>query len=225
MEAWVKPSSAAGGQVIMYNGSTATSGWGIIIGVSNYMGLFGGRVGLGRLRWFPTSGHMSRWCVTASPPRFEHQRRAGDDESCHTERSGGKFALGAPPQARTSQFFTGLIHEARVFTFAPGQFSTNDLLIDRSLVVTTLADGGAGPAQRPGRRFRRGYDHLRHERARSASRTGGLVLTSSINDAGPGRANLIISGNNLDRVVYVSAGVNDQFFGNDSHRRRCHAAI
>lgn len=57
---------------------------------------------------------------------------------------GGNFALGAPPQATTNQFFTGLIDEARVFTFASGQFSTNDLLINRSLAVTTLADGGDG---------------------------------------------------------------------------------
>jgi hypothetical protein len=47
MEAWVKPSSSAGLQVLMYNGSTATSGWGIIISAANYMGLFGGKVGFG----------------------------------------------------------------------------------------------------------------------------------------------------------------------------------
>jgi Concanavalin A-like lectin/glucanases superfamily len=41
----------------------------------------------------------------------------------------GNFALGAPPQSPTSQFFTGLIDEVRVFTFAPGQFRTSDLLL------------------------------------------------------------------------------------------------
>ena len=54
-----------------------------------------------------------------------------------------RFALAAQPQTLTVERFTGLLDEVRVFSVAPGTFTTNDLLFV-SPVVTTSADAGAG---------------------------------------------------------------------------------
>ena len=213
MEAWVKPSSAAGSQVIMYNGSTATSGWGIIIGVSNYMGLFGGRIGFGTAPVVPNvwthvalvrDGVVSTLYINGMPMTTS---------PATPNIPAGNFALGAPPQAPMSQFFTGLIDEARVFTFAPGQFSTNDLLINRSLVVTTLADGGAGSLRSA---LTGAFDGDTITFATNGTITltnGELVLSNSINIAGPGPTNLIINGNNSSRVFYVGDDVTSSISG------------
>jgi hypothetical protein len=45
----------------------------------------------------------------------------------------GGFGIGTPPQNPTGEFFTGLLDEVRVFTFAAGQFTTNDLLANAGL--------------------------------------------------------------------------------------------
>jgi len=44
IEAWVKPTAPGAGGIIIYNGNTGTSGWGIFLDSSQnaYAGLFGG---------------------------------------------------------------------------------------------------------------------------------------------------------------------------------------
>jgi sugar lactone lactonase YvrE len=146
IEAWVKPASVNAGQVIAYNGSTATSGWGIMVSGSNYLALFGGR---------------DIWGVGAATPNvWTHVALVRDSGVATIYTNGiaagtsvafpnvpsGDFALAAPPQAPNSQFLTGLVDEVRVFTFAPGQFSTNDLLLNHpvsSLGTTSLLEGPA----------------------------------------------------------------------------------
>src|SRR5207249_2278004 len=44
------------------------------------------------------------------------------------------------PQSPHSEFFPGLIDEVRVFTFAPGQFSTNDLLANQRTLTFEASD-------------------------------------------------------------------------------------
>jgi len=146
IEAWVKPAAVSAGQVIAYNGATDTSGWGLIVSGSNYLALFGGRDVWG-------SG-------TATPNIWTHVAlvRSGGVATIYTNGIAagtslatpnvpvGRFALAAPPQSPTSQFLTGLVDEVRVFTFAPGQFSTNDLLVNRpfsALGTTSLLEGPA----------------------------------------------------------------------------------
>jgi hypothetical protein len=213
MEAWVKPASTAGGQIIMYNGNTATGGWGIVIGSSNYMALFGGKTGFGTAPVVPNvwthvalvrDGTASTLYVNGSPVATSPATPGVP---------AGNFALGAPPQAQTNQFFTGLLDEARVFTFAPGQFSTNDLLINRSLVVTTLADGGAGSLRSILAGALDGDTIMFATNGTITLTNGELVLSGSVNIAGPGPTNLIISGNNSNRVFYVGAEVNSSISG------------
>lgn len=144
IEAWVKPASVSAGQVIAYNGATDTSGWGIIVSGSNYLALLGGRDIWG-------SG-------TATPNVWTHVALVRDGGlatiytngiAAGTSLSGpnvpvGNFAVAVPPQAPASQFLTGLVDEVRVFTFTPGQFSTNDLLLNKpiyALGTTSLLEG------------------------------------------------------------------------------------
>jgi sugar lactone lactonase YvrE len=146
IEAWVKPASVNAGQVIAYNGATDTSGWGIMVSGSNYLALFGGRDIWG-------SG-------TATPNVWTHVALVRDGGvatiytngvAAGTSLSGpnspvGSFAVAAPPQAPTSQYLTGLVDEVRVFTFAAGQFSTNDLLLNKptyAVGTTLLLEGPA----------------------------------------------------------------------------------
>jgi streptogramin lyase len=146
IEAWVKPAAVIAGQVIAYNGATDTSGWGLIVSGSNYLALFGGN---------------DVWGVgTATPNVWTHVALVRDGGVATIYTNGvaagtslsapnvpvGNFAIAAPPQSPTSQFLTGLADEVRVFTFVPGQFSTNDLLVNKSpfrLGTTSLLQGPA----------------------------------------------------------------------------------
>jgi streptogramin lyase len=147
IEAWVKPNSVSAGQIIAYSGSTATGGWGIMISGSNYLALFGGR---------------DIWGTgVATPNVWTHVAlvRSGGVATVYTNGIAagtsltapnvpvGNFAIAAPPQSPTDQFLTGLVDEVRVFTFAAGQFSTNELLFNHThnLNTTNLVEGpGAG---------------------------------------------------------------------------------
>src|SRR6185295_16578484 len=54
MEAWVKPGAdVTTGATLVYNGNTATSGWGLVIGNSAYSALFGGFVVFGSVPAVP----------------------------------------------------------------------------------------------------------------------------------------------------------------------------
>jgi sugar lactone lactonase YvrE len=146
IEAWVKPVAVSAGQVIAYNGATDTSGWGIMVSGSNYLALYGGN---------------DIWGVgTATPNLWTHVALVRDSGvstiytngvAAGTSLAGpnvpvGNFAIAAPPQSPNSQFLTGLVDEVRVFTFTPGQFSTNDLLLNKpiyALGTTSLLEGPA----------------------------------------------------------------------------------
>lgn len=140
IECWVKPTTSGVGEVIAYNGSTGglpSGGWGLIIASDGtYQALYGG------VTLFGTN--------TATPGVWTHLAlvRASGTATLYVNGvptvtapdlplpAPGNFGLAAPPQSPTGQYFTGLIDEVRVFTFAPGQFSTNDLLIYQIPSVT-----------------------------------------------------------------------------------------
>lgn len=210
IECWVKPSTSAPSQVIVYNGNTgggASGGWGFFLADDNtYQVLFGG------VLLFGTNA--------ATPNVWTHLAlvRAGGVATLYVNGIAtvtavnapklpqGNFALATVPQAIGSQNFTGLIDEVRVFTFNAGQFSTNDLLFKRTtLVVTNLADSGPGTLR----------DCLTNsvDGAVITFATNGLItlaselsVTNSVTIRGPGAPNLSISGGNIYRVLNVSAG-------------------
>ena len=150
LEAWVNPATAANGQIIAYNGNTGTSGWGIMVSGSMYSALYGGQVIFGTSTVVPgVWTHVALVRNNGTATLYVN----GVVTATSTTPPGiptGNFALGAPPTAPTSQFYTGLIDEVRVFTFAPGQFSTNDLLLNQNPSFTwssaTLLEGPAAGA-------------------------------------------------------------------------------
>lgn len=133
IEAWIKPMAVNGtGQVIAYNGNTSASGWGLILGAdNNFAGLYGGNAII-EGNSAATQGvwtHVALVRSNATTLLFINGVLATNGTAAPNALTDG-FAVGAPPQSPTSQFFTGLIDEVRVFVFAPGQFTTNDLLVD-----------------------------------------------------------------------------------------------
>ncbi len=153
IECWAKPTAFGGGQVIAYNGGTGgvgDGGWGIIIAANNtYQGLFGGVAAFGSTpATLNTWTHLALVRASGTTTLFINGAAVATDTTDTPGVASGNFALGAPPQSPTSQFFTGLIDEVRVFTFAAGQFNTNDLLLNQNLNAyavgtTNLLEGPA----------------------------------------------------------------------------------
>ncbi len=143
IEAWVNPTEVTSDQIIAYNGDTATSGWGIMISGSAYSALYGGKV-------IFSAG-------TAVPGVWTHVAVVRDNGTSTLYVNGvaittspatpnvpvDNFAVGAPPLNPDNQFFTGLIDEVRVFTFAAGQFSNTDLLINSTLTPVATEPASA----------------------------------------------------------------------------------
>ncbi len=131
IECWVKPGADVNaGQVIVYNGSTATSGWGFLLSGSQFLGLYGGADIFGTAAATPNVWtHVALVRDSGNSTLYVNGVAAGTSVAApHTP--GGNFAIAAPPQVPigSGQSLTGRVDEVRFFTFAPGQFNTNDLL-------------------------------------------------------------------------------------------------
>ncbi|HWD92130.1 MAG TPA: LamG-like jellyroll fold domain-containing protein [Verrucomicrobiae bacterium] len=143
IECWVKPTIPGMNEIIAYNGITGgagSGGWGLIIAANNtYQALFGGVTLFGtNLATANVWAHLALVRASGISTLYINGIASATNSNVPGVPS-GNFALGAPPQSPTNQFFTGLMDEVRVFTFSPGQFSTNDLLLNHAIspVVTT----------------------------------------------------------------------------------------
>ncbi len=214
LEFWVNPASASGTQVIVYNGNTATSGWGVIIGSSNYEALFGGRRIFGNAQVTPSVWtHVALVCDTGITTLYINGV-ANTNLSTPPAVPTGNFGLGTHPQVPQGEFFTGLLDEVRLFTFAPGQFSTNDLLLNRASIVTTLTDDGDPGSLRSVIANALPGDTVTFATNGTITLTNGeIALTNSLNIVGPGPGNLAISGGNLSRGFNIGAGVTNTISG------------
>jgi len=150
IECWVKPTAlGTNDQVIAYNGSTGgfgSGGWGIFIAADHtYEGLLGGAAAFGtNVAIANVWTHLALVRSGAVSTLYVNGVAAASNMSVPGVPATGAFGLAAPPQTPTNQFFTGLIDEVRVFTFAAGQFSTNDLLVNQPfylLGTTSLLEG------------------------------------------------------------------------------------
>lgn len=145
IEAWVRILGTGDGTYhIAYNGSPGANGWGIGMHVTNnllsglqisYFGELGGGIRIG-----PTSTRVTALGAHLALVRDNGTNRfylqgsvAGSASTTTPATPAGGFAIGGLP------FFPGVIDEVRVFTFAPGQFNSNDLLVNQP-VVTTLPE-------------------------------------------------------------------------------------
>jgi hypothetical protein len=138
IECWVDSTDPSTEQIIAYNGHGSFSGWGLMVHQTNFCGLFGGVAFIGAVPAV-TGVWVHLALVRASGTTTFYVN--GEPAATTTQAPNipaTEFALAAAPQVN-SAFFTGYLDEVRVFTFAPGQFSTNDLLLNNSLpLVTTL---------------------------------------------------------------------------------------
>jgi Concanavalin A-like lectin/glucanases superfamily len=129
VEAWVRPTAASGITSIVYNGNSATSGWGIYQAGDAYVLLYGGQVITGPVG----SVDLNQWTHLALVRDSGETRLYKNGVEIASTSTGpaipaGGFAIGANSiPAGPSEFFSGNIDEVRVFTFAAGQFALTDL--------------------------------------------------------------------------------------------------
>jgi len=137
IEAWVRPNSAAGASTgIAYNGA-GFNGWGLIQSGSEFSAAYGGVTVfvLGPV----TVGawtHLALVRDNGTTRLYYNGAAVGTSASAPNAPTGG-FEIGHRFQPIFNEYFNGMVDEVRVFTFAPGQFRLNDLLINQTLPPQT----------------------------------------------------------------------------------------
>jgi hypothetical protein len=214
IECWVKPVNAGGVQVIAFNGNSSLSGWGLIINGSTYMASLGGQVQWGTSTVVPnTWAHLALVRNNGTATFYVNGIPEGTNLIAPNPALGA-FALAAPPESPTSEFFTGELDEARIFTFAPGQFAQSDLLVNHNDLVITLADDGTAGSLRGVLASALNGDKITFLATGTITLTNGeLPVTANVNIAGPGPASVVISGNRANRAFNVSSNVQVQMSG------------
>lgn len=131
VEAWVRPSSAAGTQVIVYNGNTSGSGFGLTIEGGVYRGLYGGiaLVDTGIAPLLNQWTHIALVRDNGVNRFFVNGVQAFSNNTAGPLPASTGFAIGQAPQLpiASGQPFAGAVDDVRLFTFTPGTFSTQDL--------------------------------------------------------------------------------------------------
>jgi len=133
MEAWVKPNATAGGnRTIVCNGSPTASGWAFIQhGGTEFTASLGGVAGFGSgAAAAGTWTHLALVRDNGTATFYVNGVASGTSASVPIPATNG-FILAVHPQFVVNTWFNGAIDEVRVFTFAAGGFSTNDLLLNR----------------------------------------------------------------------------------------------
>jgi hypothetical protein len=214
IECWVKPVSAGGVQVIAYNGNTSLNGWGLIINGSTYMALLGGQVQWGTSTVVPnTWTHLALVRNNGTATFYVNGIPEGTNLMAPNPVLGA-FGLAAPPESPTSEFFTGELDEARIFTFAPGKFSDSDLLVNHNTLVVTLADDGSAGSLRGVLAGALNGDKITFLATGTITLTNGeLPVSVNVNISGPGPASAVLSGNLANRAFNVGSNIQAQISG------------
>lgn len=125
VEAWARANGATGNAQVVYNGNSASSGFGIFRAGTNWAFLYGGVTLSGNAAvtgaWthlaIVRDGGVNRFYVNGSQV---FSNTAAPNPPAGTFNIGGNSFL-------ATEFFDGLIDEVRLFTFAPGTFSPAQL--------------------------------------------------------------------------------------------------
>jgi len=136
IEAWVKPNGTDGASTpIAYNGAGG-NGWGLLQSGNRFSAAFGGVTvfDLGPVA-IGTWTHLALVRDGGTNKLYFNGSAVGTSTIPPNAPTLG-FELGFRVQPVFVEFFNGAIDEARVFHFAPGQFSTNDLLVNVRRVAT-----------------------------------------------------------------------------------------
>jgi len=143
MEAWVRPASTNGNVPVVYNGDeTAGTGWALWQKFDTYEGIWGGDI------LFGGTARAGSWAHVAIVRNqgtnilyFNGAQVAALGPVGPPDSPTGPITVGGASDPNYPLFYPGTVDEVRVFTFAPGQFSPNDLLINRQLagaLATTI---------------------------------------------------------------------------------------
>ena len=129
-EMWVYPTSTSDNSTLFYNGNPGSSGFGLGQIGSSYRILFGGIVFQPEGTVIPnTWTHIAVVCQNGTAVLYTNGVAAGS-VSAIPNPAVGAIAIGANPGGDAGTYFSGLIDEVRIFTFSPGSFSTNYLLLN-----------------------------------------------------------------------------------------------
>ncbi len=142
IEAWVKATSTNGNECVAFNGVTSANGWGLYRAGGNFQALYGS---VGLFGSVPVT--LNQWTHLAlvrngGVGTFYVNGAAAGTLGITPNVATGRFAIGSAPQPLGTETWEGFLDNVRVFTFAPGQFTTNDLLWNKASafapVVATL---------------------------------------------------------------------------------------
>jgi hypothetical protein len=215
IELWVRPNATNVTQCLAFNGNSAANGWGLYLYQGKYQGLFGGLAFLTGPDAVPgVWTHLALVRNNGLTTLYVN----GVPSATSSLTPGvptGRFALATQPQTLNTEFFAGALDEVRVFTFAPGAFSTNDLLLNRGLVTTT-ADSGSGSL----RQAITDLNTLTVPGKINFSVNGTITLASDLPACtapmtiiGPGTNLLTISGSNSFRLFQLAANTTNSIGG------------
>src|SRR6185436_3028031 len=116
-------------------------GWGLYQFSNTYRGLLGGVALVGNAS--ATAGTWTHLALVRNNGTNRFYRDGAEIAGSITVpiAPNGAFALASSPTAPGFEAFAGAIDEVRVFTFAPNQFATTDLLANVQRVATLPANG------------------------------------------------------------------------------------
>jgi autotransporter-associated beta strand protein len=141
LEAWVKPGPISSTYLcVAYNGDTANNGWGIVWQGGAFQGWYGNVILFGSGAVTPgTWAHVALVRDDGFSTLYVNGVPASSPTIFGPKPPTTGFALGVRPQMPAVEFFDGAIDEVRVFTFAPGQFTTNEFLLNRTAAERSVA--------------------------------------------------------------------------------------
>jgi len=216
LELWVNPSTLTGNQCLAYNGNTGSSGWGFYLIGNQYRGLFGGVGYVGTATATAnTWTHLALVRDNGIATLYVNGVAAGTSGSAPVAPTGRFAILGQPQNPATERLF-GFLDEVRVFTFAPGAFSTNDLLVFKTGLVSTTADAGPGSLRQAITEVNSGGQPGNI----TFTVNGTITLASDlpactvpVNIIGPGTNLLTINGSNSFRLFQLAANTSNTIGG------------
>lgn len=132
VEVWVKPTVPDGEHYIIYNGKSAENGWGILQNpfTGKFGALFGGRATFGSGDAIPgVWTHLAIVCTDTVATFYVNGVPSGTTTTLPLSAT-GLIGIGTNAVLEGRDLFGGKIDEVRVFTFAPGAFSVDDLLFN-----------------------------------------------------------------------------------------------
>jgi hypothetical protein len=149
LEAWIKPMSADPNnyRCLAYNGNSAANGWGLYLLGDTVCALYGGITLSGSIE-VPLNAwtHVALVCASGVATLYTNGI-ACSSQTITPAPPSGAFALGVQAQSLSAEFYDGYLDEVRVFTFAPGQFTPNDLLVNAAPQVVNATPVGSGAFQ------------------------------------------------------------------------------